>query len=152
MCLLKHISRNEAIDQTSFVADGAGGSAGGHQSCCTGGNAQPGEGGGNGTKHSVPLLCSSPRGQEDGKSGSHPHHKSSGCCSGVSLKGLLKRREPPITAACGKHHRFGEDGKCSGNWPGFGPQPVSHQALGMLPQGEKGDCRPKWQASDARWL
>lgn len=55
------------------------------------------------TQHSV-LLCSSPGCQDDGKSASHPgNHKSSGRCSGFSLKGLLKGRDRPIKAMWRKH-------------------------------------------------
>lgn len=102
MCLLKHIIGNEAIDSSSFLA-GEGPFLPRwrerppgrrcwrrHETLCS-------------------LLCSSPRCQEDGKSGSHPRHrKSSGCCSGFSLKGLLKGRDPSITAMWGKHHTFQE--------------------------------------------
>lgn len=75
----------------------------------------------------IPLLCSSPGCQDDGKRGSYPgNHNSSRHCFSFSLNGGTLPLWP-----CGENiihcqiGHFREKKKCTCNWPGFGPQPLS---------------------------
>lgn len=143
MCLLKHTTGNEAIDWSSFLAPGVGG-------------ASPAALEGTLAWKKVletarntlflSLLISQ-------MSGGWKQWTSSSSSQIIRVllwfffKRIMKREGPSNFSHVGKaSHISREEQKCSGNWPGFGPQPISPQVLEMLPHGEEG------QASDAHWL
>lgn len=147
MCLLKHITGNEAIDSSSFLA-------GGGPFLPRWRERPPGRR----CWRRHETLCSSAL-LISQMSGGWEKWISSSSSQIIRVllwfffKRIIKREGPSSYSHVGKaSHISREEKKCSGNWPGFGPQPVSLQGLEMLPHGEEGDCSPKGQASDTCWL
>lgn len=147
MCLLKHIIGNEAIDSSSFLA--------GEGPFLPRWRERPP---GRRCWRRHETLCSSAL-LISQMSGGWEKWISSSSSQIIRVllwfffKRIIKREGPSNYSHVGKaSHISREEKKCSGNWPGFGPQPVSLQGLEMLPHGEEGDCSPKGQASDKCWL